>query len=91
MLSVDYGHHSDCGMGCLFNIRTDPHETNDLAEINPGLLESMRARFLVLNATQFDAPKLAEDAELCRAYFKAHDGYLGPYLVEPAQWVPKRM
>ena len=69
----------DCGRGCVFNIATDPGETVDLAVSQPDLLESLRARFFELNATQFNAPMLGANAQMCKAYTAAHGGFLGPY------------
>ena len=65
--AFDYGHHFDCGTGCVFNIRADPAETVDLAPGNPALLAALRARYFELNATQFDAPAQHPVASLCQS------------------------
>lgn len=65
----------------MFNIRSDPGETNDLALINPGLLTQLRARFFEVNATQWNVPVCPKDPEACQAYVAANDGFFGPYLV----------
>ena len=75
--------HVDCGLGCLFNIKTDPAETRDLAKINPGLLQDMRERFFHLNTTQYDAPKCPKGGNSCEAYVKQHDGFFGPHVGGP--------
>ena len=72
----------DCGRGCVFNIATDPGETVDLAAAQPALLESLRARFFELNATQFNAPKLGANAKMCQAFTAAHGGFVGPYFAQ---------
>ena len=68
----------DCGLGCLFDIRSDPSETVDLAASNPAQLAQMRKRYFELNATQFDGPRCPPNAALCQQYVAAHHGYLGP-------------
>ncbi len=68
----------DCGLGCLFDIQSDPSETNDLAATNPTQLAIMRKRYFELNATQFDGPRCPPNPALCKQYVAAHHGYLGP-------------
>ena len=75
-----FDRHVDCGLGCVFDIRSDPGETNDLAQINPGLLAKLRAQFLKMNATQWNVPVCPKDPEACQAYVAANDGFFGPYL-----------
>ena len=69
----------DCGAGCLFNIKLDPAETNDLSASMPTKRDQLWARYVELNATQFDAPRLKPDIEKCEAYVKRHGGSVGPY------------
>ena len=54
------------GLGCVFNIQTDPAETADLAPGNPRLLAELRARFFERNATQFDGPRCPPSPALCK-------------------------
>ena len=70
----------DCGAGCLFNIMDDPSETNNLADAMPSKRDALWKRYVELNATQFDAPKLNVNANECNAYRTAHGGSVGPYI-----------
>ena len=73
----------DCGVGgCLFNIRQDPSEYTDLALTQPTKLKQLLATFVALNATRFEAPKLAVDAGQCEAYVAQNGGFLGPYMTD---------
>ena len=41
----------DCGEGCLWEVRSDPSETHNLASAQPARLAAMLARLAVLNTT----------------------------------------
>ena len=69
----------DCGDGCLFNIREDPSEYNDLAEKEPSRLQEIRKRFFELSETAFEAPEMPINNSLCEKYLESHRGFLGPY------------
>jgi hypothetical protein len=52
-------------LGCVYDIKKDPGETVDLARSDPGLLAQLRARFLEMNATQWNVPRcLALDVKV---------------------------
>ena len=71
----------NCGdTGCLFNIQQDPGEHHDLARAEPDTLARLQALFARRNATAFQAPKIENDAVRCKAYVKANQGFLGPYM-----------
>ena len=45
-------------------------------------LAELKATFLRLNATWFQAPKAPEDTQQCEAFVASHRGFLGPYLTD---------
>ena len=68
--------------GCVFNVREDPNETNDLAKTMPDILHSLKARYLELRATgpsffalfcEFFVSFVSSFGEFCEFVWTAYD------------------
>ena len=66
-LSADCGDIVSLEGGCLYNIRTDPHETVDVAAKMPDVLHSIKARYLELRATMLNQTIYVQYQGLCGA------------------------
>ncbi len=73
---------ANCGdSGCLFNIREDPTEHNNLAESMPSVLKDMQKKLSDYQKTQFK-PGVVKNmrTEACNAALNKYGGFWGPYL-----------
>lgn len=75
----------DCGAGCLFNIRRDPSEYNDLSRDQPEKLDEMLHRYHAavddtFTPKQRPGENYKGDTERCKAFVQEHGGFKGPYL-----------
>ena len=71
-----------CGdAGCLFNIKEDPEERNDLASSNPHILEEMRSRLASLNETYFHPHRGRPWPGACRVAVEKYGNFWGPFLL----------
>jgi arylsulfatase B len=77
-----------CGTGCLYNLASDPTESQDVAALHPQLVSSMSARLDVLAQGFFSNQDKGVDAcpngtQLCGCWAAVNTwgGYLGPYQV----------
>ena len=78
-LSVCVGRSQATGkLGCLFNVRDDPGEHNDLALAQPALAAQLRARMQAAEATWFNPDRGEPDQRAC--HVAERTGFWGPFL-----------
>merc|ERR1712137_873758 len=65
----------DCGAGCLFNIKEDPSEYENLAATMPEKLKELQNVWQTRNATKYWPPHMLQDVAKCEAYLEAHQGF----------------
>eukprot|EP00730_Choanoeca_flexa_P018292 TRINITY_DN8887_c0_g1_i2.p1 TRINITY_DN8887_c0_g1~~TRINITY_DN8887_c0_g1_i2.p1 ORF type:complete len:511 (+),score=116.86 TRINITY_DN8887_c0_g1_i2:85-1617(+) len=80
--TTDHKHEPQvlCGTGCLFNIREDPTEHNDLAKTMPDKFNELLQRAQYWDAKAFKPDRGTFDKSLCCDYMKNHRGFCGPVL-----------
>ncbi|XP_065191775.1 arylsulfatase B-like [Sycon ciliatum] len=70
-----------CGSdGCLYNIKTDPEERNNLAAGSPDILAHMQARLKAWESTAFNPDRGQQWAGACEVALDKYGGYWGPFL-----------
>ena len=70
-----------CGKkGCLYNIKLDPHELDNLAATNKRDLKNMRNKLIQYQATHFDPDRGSVSNEACVAALGTHGGFWGPFV-----------
>ena len=70
----------ECLPACLYNIKLDPGEHDNVASGNPGVVKKMLARFAALESTYH--PRIVAPPILRGAFCSAangHDGFTAPY------------
>ncbi len=73
----------DCGAnGCLFNVRDDPNEENDLAAAMPEKLAELHARLSALREGVYAPDRGDEDPAACDQ-IATNRGFWGPWLAAP--------
>ena len=70
----------DCGDGCLFNIKQDPDEYNNLAKTMPDMLKTMQKKLQDYQATYFNPDRGSESPEACDTALNKYGGFWGPFL-----------
>ena len=71
----------DCGDGgCLYNIRKDPEERENLATRMPDVLKSMQQKLLKHQATYFNPSRGNIWPGACDAALNKYNGFWGPFL-----------
>lgn len=68
------------GPGCLFNVFTDPSETNDVAAANPARVKALRRRITELQATVYNPDRGSTARTMCLTGLSKWGGFLGPFL-----------
>jgi len=79
-ISADTVAHCGPNYGCLFNLKEDPTEHNDIADQNPDILTKLRNRLLEIRATVFDPDRGAVDPRACQTARTKYNGYWGPWI-----------
>lgn len=69
-----------CGTGCLYELRADPLEQNNLAAALPERVASMRKRLDEIAATAFDPDRGLINDMACEAALSRHGGFWGPFV-----------
>ena len=69
-----------CGDGCLFNIKEDPYEYENLATKMPDILAQMQKKLQKYQATYFNPNRGKIWPGACEAFFKIYGGFWGPFL-----------
>ena len=70
----------DCKDGCLFNIKQDPYEYNDLVKSMPDMLKTMQKKLQVYQATYFNPDRGSDSPEACDTALNKYGGFWGPFL-----------
>ena len=71
----------DCGdSGCLYNIKQDPEERNNLAATMPDMLKNMQDKLAQYKATYFNPNRGKVWPEACDTAIKKYGGFWGPFL-----------
>ncbi len=68
------------GPGCLFNILTDPYETNDLASVYPHYVVELRTKITEAQATVYNPDRGQPDHFLFSKQAVENGGFIGPFL-----------
>ena len=70
-----------CGRkGCLYNIKDDPEERNNLASTIPDVLRSMRGKLQGYQATLFNPNRGSISDAACDAALGVYQGFWGPFV-----------
>jgi len=70
-----------CGeSGCLYNIKTDPNEHNNLAVAMPDILEMMHNKLEKYRATYFNPFRGFTSKEACDKAINKYGSFWGPFL-----------
>lgn len=70
-----------CGdTGCLYNIKDDPEERNNLADKMPDVLKSMQSKLAKYQATYFNPNRGIIWPEACTTAMNKYGGFWGPFL-----------
>jgi len=71
----------DCGdTGCLYNIKMDPEEHNNLASEDPQRLSDMRDKLATYQETYFNPDRGKEWPGACETAMNEYGGFWGPFL-----------
>jgi len=79
-ISADTVAHCGPNYGCLFNLKEDPTEHNNIADANPDILTKLRARLLEIRATVFNPDRGDVDPRACQTARNKYNGYWGPWI-----------
>lgn len=71
------GHCSD---GCLFELRSDPLEANDVSAANPSRVAAMRTKLMGYEATAFNPHRGVDDPAACEMAEGQYGGFWGPFV-----------
>ena len=72
---------AQCGdTGCLYNIKTDPEERNNLADAMPEMLKGMRSKLAKYQATYFNPKRGILWPGACEVATNKYGGFWGPFL-----------
>ena len=66
--------------GCLYNIKSDPEERNNLASTHKATLRSLRLKLQAYQNTHFDPYRGSVSPEACTAALGKHQGFWGPFV-----------
>jgi len=70
-----------CGnTGCLYNIKTDPEERNNLAVAMPDILKDMQIKLAKYQATYFNPKRGKGWPEACVKALTTYGGFWGPFI-----------
>ena len=70
-----------CGdTGCLYNIKTDPEERNNIAMAMPNMLKEMQAKLAKYQATYFNPKRGRTWPEACDKAMNTYGGFWGPFI-----------
>jgi arylsulfatase I/J len=74
------GKSEDCGDGCLFNIKDDPCEYENLAVKMPDMLKTMQKKLKQYQATYFNPDRGEIWPGACDTALNTYGGFWGPFL-----------
>jgi len=70
-----------CGdAGCLYNIKTDPEERNNLASAMPDVVKDMQAKLAKYQASYFNPDRGERWPDACETAINKYGGFWGPFL-----------
>ena len=69
-----------CGNGCLFELRSDPFETQDVAAQHPDVVEQLWKRLEAYASTGFNPHRGRVDPGACAAAIHKYGGFWGPWI-----------
>ena len=69
-----------CGNGCLFNIKTDPNEHDNLATKMPSILTEMQKKLKAYQETHFNPDRGKKWPEACTKALNDYGGFWGPFI-----------
>ena len=70
----------NCGDGCLFNIKEDPYEYENLATKMPDVLAQMQKKLQKYQATYFNPDRGSAWPGACQTALNKYGGFWGPFL-----------
>lgn len=79
--AVEFGSlMQNCTAGCLYDIFADPTEHTDLAAGNPAMVETLLARLLAIEQTEFDPDRGEPQPAACATARGKWSGHYGPWV-----------
>ena len=72
-----------CGVGCLYNIKEDPEERDNLALKMPDVLKEMQAKLAKYQETYFNPKRGGLPPIACETAKNKYKGFIGPYIRLP--------
>ena len=70
-----------CGdSGCLYNIKNDPEERENLADKMPDILKEMQSKLKKYQASRFNPDRGKGSPTACETALKTYHGFWGPFL-----------
>lgn len=69
-----------CGDGCLFNVKHDPYEYDNLASSMPDILAQMQKKLQKYQQTYFNPDRGSGSPEACKTALNKYGGFWGPFL-----------
>ena len=69
-----------CGGGCLFDLRADPFENNDLAAAHPRKVAELFAKVDAYARSAFNPHRGKVDPAACETGLTVHGGFWGPWI-----------
>ena len=69
-----------CGNGCLYNLRVDPMEKEDLSGSEPGMMARLWTKLEEYEATAFNPHRGTVDPEACITAATKWGGFWGPWM-----------
>ena len=70
-----------CGDGCLFNIKEDPDEYDNLASKMPDILAQMQKKLSKYQATYFNPNRGQKSPLACETALNKYGGFWGPFVL----------
>ena len=70
----------DCGDGCLFNIKQDPNEYNNLATTMPDMLKTMQKKLQEYQSIYLSPDRGNDSQKACETALNKYGGFWGPFL-----------
>ena len=69
-----------CGDGCLFDLRADPLERDDVAAAYPLTVRALTAKLAAYEASAFNPDRGKDDGTACKVGLGLYGGFWGPFL-----------
>lgn len=69
-----------CGAGCLFNVKEDPHEHEEVSSLYPDKLAELQAALAKANQTLFNPDRGLNNPAACELAASKYGGFVGPFV-----------